>query len=104
MPTSNLGHHWTCGTTFCKLEEKSEFTTERLERQFDPNLSDDSDGEIKDEIDDYLGCSITVKPELTSEAEVMEQLLALRLLNVSAKGAISSLTFIPPLPPSSRKL
>ena len=52
----------------------------------------DSDEEIEHEIDQYLGNPITVKPELTSEAEVIDRLLALRHRKSSGSDGVTNTT------------
>ena len=67
------------GHLLTKQDEKSESLAGRFEFQFGPNPSrdPDSDEELEDEFEAYLGNPITAEPELTSEEEVVDRLLVL---------------------------
>ena len=80
VPSSPPGHQQTWVHSLAKPDEKSEFLAGGLEFQFATNPSGvpHSDEKIEDEVEGCLRNSITTEPELTSEEEVTNRLLALR--------------------------
>lgn len=58
----------------------------------EPAGDPDSDEEIEHEVEEYLVNPITAEPELTSEAEILERLLALRPRKSPGSDGITNTT------------